>query len=65
MIIQDKVSDGMHEMCFSQSNAAIQKQGIISVSRCFGNSQACSVCKAVGIADDEGIERISRVQVSV
>ena len=52
-------------MCFSKSDASVDKQRIVHFSRRFGHCQGCGVGKVVVVADDEGIEGILRIQVGV
>lgn len=50
----DKITDGMHQMRFTEPGAAIQKQWIkIAAGRFFGNSDAGCVGKAIAAADYE------------
>ena len=61
VIFQNKMTDGMHQMRFSESHASIDKKRVVDFSRGFGNRQRCSMGQIVVGTDYKGIECIFRI----
>ena len=59
---QDLVPDGVHEMRLSKAYAAIHEEGVVDSSGRFGDGERGCMSEAVGIARDECIEGVVRVQ---
>ena len=56
------MSDGVHEMCLAESYAAVHEEGVVYSARRFGDGERSRMGEAVGIARDEGVEGVVRVQ---
>ena len=61
-MLKNIVSNRVHEMRLAQTDAAVNKQRIVSLGRLFGYGQRSGMGKAVAGADDKGIKRILRIQ---
>ena len=61
VIFQNKMTDGMHQMRFSESHASIDKKRVVDFSGGFGNRQRCSMGQIVVGTDYKGIECIFRI----
>ena len=46
-------ADGVEEMCFSESDAAVEKQWVVCCSGCVADGDAACVCEPVCRSDDE------------
>jgi len=46
-------ADGVEEMCFSESDAAVEKQRVVCCSGCVADGDAACVCEPVCRSDDE------------
>jgi len=62
MNLHDPVADGMHQMGFPQTDAAVNEKGIVDLRRHFRDRQRGGVGETVRIADDEGIEGIFGIE---
>ena len=56
------MSDGVHEMRLAESYAAVHEEGVVDPARRFGDGERRRMGEAVGIARDEGVEGVVRVQ---
>ena len=55
------MSDGVHEMCLTESYAAVHEEGVVDPAWRFGDGERCRMGEAVGIACDEGVEGVVRI----
>ena len=62
VFLHDEVRDGVHQMGFAESHAAVDEQRVVRVGRRFGYRHAGVERHAVAVADDEGFKGIFRVQ---
>ena len=62
VILADAMADRVHQMRFAQTHAAVDEQRVIRLCRRLGDGQRGRARKAVGVAHDEGIEGILRVE---
>ena len=58
----DRMSDGVHEVGFAQTHAAVQEQRVVCRGGVLRNRERRRVRKVVGAADHEGFKRILRVE---
>ena len=58
----DRVADGVHQVGLAEAHAAVQEQRVVGVAGALRDRQARGVREAVGGADDEGPERVARVE---
>ena len=58
ILLQDEVTDGMHQMRLSQTGTAIDKQRIVGISGRFRNCETGGMSEFVVIADNEGVELV-------
>ena len=56
IVFNNIMSDGMHQMCFSKSGTAIDKERVVGISRRFGNCQSCGLSKFVIISDNKSVK---------
>ena len=56
------MSDRVHQMRFAETHAAVQEQRIVRHARRFDDRERRRVREVVGLADDEGFERVARIQ---
>ena len=54
--------DGLHQMRFSESHAAVDKERVIDASGIFGNRKGSGMREIIVFTDDKGIEGIARIQ---
>ena len=52
------VAGGVQEVCFSESDAAVEKQGIVRCSGCVADGDAACVGESVCRSDDEVFKRV-------
>ena len=64
-IPKDKMTDGMHQVGFSQTDPAVDKQRIVDGSRGFRHRQGRSVGKIVVFSYHEGIEGVLRIEIGI
>ena len=65
VLIQNKVTDGVHQVRFTQTGVTIEIQRVIGMGRFFCDCQRCGMSHAVTVADYERVENIFGVQVTV
>src|SRR4030095_281765 len=58
----DELADGLHEMGLTQTDAAVNEEGIIRACRRLGDSETCGVRDFVIRADDKRFECVSRIE---
>ena len=58
ILLQDEVTDGMHQMRLSQTGTAVDKQRIVGISGRFRNCETGGMSEFVVIADNEGVELV-------
>ena len=58
----NSVSGGVHQMCFSKPDSAVNKHRIIGFARRFGDCQSRGVGKLITRTDDECIKGIFAVE---
>ena len=63
IVLQDHMSDGMHQMCLAQSDASVYEKRIVHFTRRFSNGQRCGVGEIVIASHDKGVKCIFRIQV--
>ena len=61
-MILNEMSDGVHQVRFAQTDAAVEEQRVIRHARLLGDSKGGGMRKAVGRADDERVKRRFRVE---
>ena len=59
------MTDGMHQVGFSQTDAAVDKQRVVDGSRGFRHRQGRSVGKIVVFSYHEGIEGVLRIEIGI
>jgi len=63
ILFQDMIADGIQEMGFSQSHAAIEKKWIVVFGRRFGDGERGGLGQFVGAAFHKGVEGIFWVEL--
>src|SRR5579862_4239352 len=61
----DHVADGMHQVGLAHAHSTIEKQRVVGFGGLFGNGARRRVGKLVGLAYDEGLERVARVELVI
>jgi hypothetical protein len=57
------VADRLHEVRLAHTDAAVEEQRVVSLGGPLGDGLASRVCELVPAADDERVERITRIQL--
>ena len=63
VLLQHKMADGVHQVGFPKSGAAVQIKGIVCLTRRFRYSERCGVCKFIVVSHDKGIKLILVIQI--
>lgn len=58
IVTLDRMSDGVHQVGFAQTNAAIQEKRVVGRGGILRNRERCRVRKVIGTANDECFECI-------
>ena len=61
-VSHDILPDGLQQMRLAQPHAAVEKQRVVRFPRCLCDRQRRSVRKTVVVADNEGVECVSRIE---
>ena len=61
-MLQHVLPDRVHQVCLAKPHAAVDEQRVVGAGRRFGDRAACGVRKLVRWSDDEGVERVARVE---
>src|SRR5712691_1152850 len=61
----DGVTDGVHQMSLAHAHSAIQEQRVVGFGRLLGDGACRGMREFVGLADDEGVESVARVELVV
>ena len=65
VFVLDEVADGVHQMGLAQSRVAVDEQRVVHVAGLLGHRQRRGVGQIVGLADDEVLKLIFRVERGV
>ena len=64
IMINNEMSNRMHQMSFSQTCTAIDKERIVGITRGFGNCKSCCLGKFIIASDYKGIKSVFWIQMS-
>ena len=56
------VADRVEQVGLAEARVAVDEERVVRLGRCFGDGDGGGVREAVGLADDEVVERVLRVQ---
>src|SRR6266516_6332709 len=56
------VSNSMQQVCFTEPHPTVQEEGIIRFARGLGNGKRGSVCQAIAIPYNKGVEGVARIE---
>ena len=63
IVLVDLVTDGLHQVSLTETDATVHKEGIVLSARIFGHGLGGGVGKVVRGTDDEALERVAAVEV--
>ena len=64
-VFQQFVADGLHQVGFTQTRAAVQEKRVVALPRILRNGLGCGCGKAVALTFDQGIECVVARQISL
>ena len=64
IVLQHVVPDRVHQVRLAEPDAAVDEQRVVRARRRFGDGAARGVRELVRRSDDEGVERVARVEAA-
>ena len=64
VVAEHVVPDGVHQVRLAEPHAAVDEQRVVRARRRLGHRAAGGLGELVGRSDDEGVERVARVQAA-
>ena len=64
VVLQHVLPDGVHQVGLAESDAAVDEERVVGARRRFRHRAAGRVRELVRRSDDEGVERVARVQAA-
>jgi len=52
------LADGVEKVCLAEAGACVDEEGVVVASGLLCDGLGCSMCEAVGLPDDEVLERV-------
>ena len=65
ILLENKMADRVHKVRLAQSGPSVKKKRVVSIARRFRDSKACGMREHIVAADDESIETVFGMKMSI